>query len=350
MLLACHPSDPVTEGRTASTSARASGQPRVVTAVVESCTIVEHRRLVGEIVDRGARPLAFSESARLESLHVDVGSHVEAGTLLARLDTRYLRARVAIAKSGLRVAEEAQAQGEREVERSERLLARGSVGEADAERRRSSLSRARAEVSLAESELRAMTAALHNAELRAPVAGTVAEIQVAAGEVVGAGHAVLRLDPDMPNLAVRARIPEHLVERFEVDTQLQGRVRRSVRFTAKVRWIGAVDRGQELLADLEPGPRQRAGLSVDLQVPDDDTAQLCVPLRAITHVAPDRTGAFVVDHTNHLEFRNVEVGRWDARRITVVHGLAEGERVVVDGFEGLRDRLEVAPESEQERP
>ncbi|WP_157595326.1 efflux RND transporter periplasmic adaptor subunit [Plesiocystis pacifica] len=338
------------------------GVARVRVAPVERCRVDASARIHGQIEDRSELSLAFALPGRVRSLEVEVGATVEAGQLLARLDDQDLRARAAAASSGRELAEEGREQAARELERSELLASRRSLGAATAERTASSLRQAEAQVELARSEARAARSMLRHGRLEAPVAGVVAELHTRRGEVVGAGQPILRIEPSEPRRTVRARVPEHLLGRFEVGARVHGRSLGTDRpFVAVVRRVGAVRRGpgyvQELVADLEPSPEGVGafplGVSVELEVPpakgddgpdspDSPNEGLCVPLGAISYAAPGRTGAFVLGSEGTVHFRELELGASDGRHVIARAGLEPGERVVAQGLDSLREGSRVA--------
>lgn len=335
------------------------GVARVRVAPVERCRVDASARIHGQIEDRSELSLAFALPGRVRSLEVEVGATVEAGQVLARLDDQDLRARAAAASSGRELAEEGREQAARELERSELLASRRSLGAATAERTASSLRQAEAQVELARSEARAARSMLRHGRLEAPVAGVVAELHTRRGEVVGAGQPILRIEPSEPRRTVRARVPEHLLGRFELGARVHGRSLGTDRpFVAVVRRVGAVRRGpgyvQELVADLEPSPEGEGafplGVSVELEVPpangddspDNPNEGLCVPLGAISYAAPGRTGAFVLGSEGTVHFRELELGASDGRHVIARAGLEPGERVVTQGLDSLREGSRVA--------
>ncbi len=168
--------------------------------------------------------VGFKQAGTLVELAADHGDVVEAGRLLARIDSREQAARAAKARSGVANAEAAvmvseamanrssvvHAQRQQTNQRRQALLARGTVSVEQAEEAQLAEATARADMIVAQTEVVAAKARLEDAraqhvfegavlsqhDLRAPFAGVVIARAKELGAVAGAGETIFTLvDP-----------------------------------------------------------------------------------------------------------------------------------------------------------
>jgi HlyD family secretion protein len=176
---------------------------------------------LGTVEARVVTRIGFKVAGTLTELRVDHGDRVAAGQLLAQIDPREQKARVAKARAQLlsaeaavRVAEAASrkattltTQRTKVNQRRQALLARQSVSVEAAEDAEHNEAVARADLLVAETEIEAAKARLDDAraqhdfetvvlnqhELRAPFAGVIALRAKELGAVIGAGEALFTL-------------------------------------------------------------------------------------------------------------------------------------------------------------
>jgi HlyD family secretion protein len=155
-----------------------------------------------EVVDVGAQVAGLIESFGADPADstktVTYGTHVEAGTVLARLDSALFRARVgqargrvAKAKADIEQARAKLRQAERELERAKKLLVRRSIPQqeydtdlADYESARAALSLNESELIVAEADLEEATVNLGYTTIRSPVKGIVLDRRINIGQTV----------------------------------------------------------------------------------------------------------------------------------------------------------------------
>lgn len=132
-------------------------------------------------------------SGIVSELLVDFNESVEAGQVIARIDTALLEADVAASRARV-------AQGQAQLQRAELSLARatqlrGSVAgtEAEYELARADRDVAKATLDAAQVDLRRATRNLGYATIQAPISGTVVERAVEVGQTVNAGLAAPKL-------------------------------------------------------------------------------------------------------------------------------------------------------------
>jgi HlyD family secretion protein len=284
------------------------------------------------------------------------GAWVEAGELLVGLDSRAQRAELVSARTTVEAAK-AQADeaclaaelAEKELFRIQRLHAQGIASEqnldllsTDRDRSRAACTAARAAVGQAESRVFAAEVQLEFTELRAPFAGTVAELSTEVGEYITPSPPGLPIPPvidllDPESIYISAPIDEVDAERIAIgqavrvtvdsraDRTFEGSVARVAPYVLDV-----LEQNRTVEVEVELNtPEAMAGVlpgtsaDVELILEHVDDA-LRIPASAVAE-----GGMILVLEDGILRERVIEVGLRNWRFAEVLGGLSEGEKVVV---------------------
>jgi RND family efflux transporter MFP subunit len=174
--------------------------PRPVQAATIAITPDAHAHvLTGTIRARRETDMAFRVGGRIIARTVEIGQTVQAGALLAELDSSDLRLTLRGVEAGLASAQAAAANANAEAGRAATL--RGYVAAAFEESRQATARSASETVSRANADLQLQRNRLSYAELRAPFNGIVIALLAETGQVVAEGATVLRIaqqgDPEL---------------------------------------------------------------------------------------------------------------------------------------------------------
>ncbi|MGE0844799.1 MAG: efflux RND transporter periplasmic adaptor subunit [Flavobacteriaceae bacterium] len=273
-------------------------------------------------------PLA---SGRIVELDIVPGSKVAKGDVLARLDDDIERADLAEAEASL--VEKKQA-----VERAETLRTNKTVSAA-------TLETARAEMSAAEAAVERARRRLADRTVKAPFDGVVGLTSIDVGARVDDGTVLTTID-DLDTIEIEFAVPETLYGRIEKEMPVEAR---SAAF-GENQFAGAVysidsrvdsaSRAFKVRARL-PNPDRRlpAGMFMFLTVTLDATNASVVPDAAVIAEGAE-TYVYAVDEaTAHR--REIKTGQRSAGFVEVLGGLEEGETVVTEGHQRLRDGSKV---------
>lgn len=334
-------------------------------------------------------------SGMIAEVMVEHNDLVEAGSVLAKLDTTKLEAQVANAEAALAAAaarvEQAKgslAEAQTKYDSAQRLDATGyatrneflsaKVALASAQ---ASLAIAEADQSLAQANLSLQQADLENAVIRSPIRGVVLDKEADAGQIVAASFSaptLFTIAEDLTRMELRVDVDEADIGRvavgneatFSVDAYSDKRfpaVITSVRY-APESTDGVVTYKAVLSVDntemaLRPGMTATATIVVRkledvLMVPNaalryvppqtvqDDTESrsgsgllgLIMPRRPGSSVSEDRNGGksvWVLRDGAPVEV-SVEAGESDGRMTQIVSGeIAEGDQVITDQTDGV---------------
>ncbi|UEX79623.1 efflux RND transporter periplasmic adaptor subunit [Sediminicurvatus halobius] len=177
--------------------------PVAVTRVQQEPGYVVETRYAGRLEPARSTALAFERGGTVTTVRVDEGDAVDAGDVIARLDTDRLRA-----ERDQLLARRAETTAQLEIARldQQRIARLHAAGHASAEaddEARLEVRRLEAAVATLEAGLRAIDVDLRKSELRAPYDGTVAARHLDEGAVASAGTPVLDL---LESTTRRARI------------------------------------------------------------------------------------------------------------------------------------------------
>lgn len=279
-------------------------------------------------------------------LHVE-GDSVAKGDLLAEIES----ARLADAHAALRVATAKKRAAASNFERVQGLLESQLTTAREFERARSALAEQSALETAAEERIDALGGGGGGddtgvSQLRAPVAGVIAERSIAPGQSLEPGHVAFRVG-DLDQLWVLLRIFERDVGLVSVgdavDVKSLSELGRTVR--GSVTHVGAVLDPATRTVDIRvvvPNQDQalRPGQSVKATIHTSGRARtgISVPASAITYVDGNPT-VFIAESASRFVPRKVELGIDAGDRVEITKGIREGARVVSKNVLAIKSEI-----------
>lgn len=204
--------------------AESSDVPRapvaVVTASLAQQVFTDSAQVTGRLQPARRAEIAAATMGRVVEVLVERGQAIEAGTVIARLDTALARQQRAAAVAQRELAQRQLDQVERELARVDELLAAGVAAEAEAERVHSQREIVLAQIAAAEAQVRVTDRPIAEGEIVAPFAGIVAERFAEPGEVVQPGAPLILLEQADPVRAVLS-VPPQLVAAVRTGAQVR---------------------------------------------------------------------------------------------------------------------------------
>src|SRR5499427_1719132 len=181
----------------------AACQPEVDAAIPQARPVrtvtVEKREagvpitLTGRIEAEDEVALAFRISGRVLENDRKLGDRVEAGQIVARLESQNERNTLRAAQANLVASQGQLTQARNHFERQDTLLQQGWTTRANHDQATQALQTATSQVDAAEAQLKAAHDLVSFTELKADAPGVVTAIGPGAGEVVQAGQMILRV-------------------------------------------------------------------------------------------------------------------------------------------------------------
>ncbi|WBU56068.1 efflux RND transporter periplasmic adaptor subunit [Paracoccus sediminicola] len=338
----------------------------IVTLSAQDVTLTSS--LPGRVIASAEAELRPQVNGLITERLFEEGSVVAAGDPLYRIDPRSYEAAVAQAEAALAQAQANADEATREAERIGSLRDRNVASQQNEDSAIAARDAAQAQVSAAEAQLQAAEIDLDRTTITAPLDGVIGLAQASQGALVTASQAT--------PLAVIRRI-----DPVKVDvTQSAAEIVRWQRQGAQAALSSQSDRTVTLqLADgtdyehtgsltaAEPRVDETTGV-VTLRMEFDNPDRLLLPGMYVQAVIPqaelrgvilapqeavtrDRRGrpvAYVVNAENVIEERMLDIVQDRGSDWVVREGLAEGDRVVVAGFQRIGAGMTVTPEERAE--
>ncbi|WP_417310317.1 efflux RND transporter periplasmic adaptor subunit [Devosia sp.] len=307
----------------------------------------------GLILARRQSALGFERGGRIDAIHVDVGDRVEAGQVIAVLDTRAVQAQVAAADAQTSEAAAQTALAAETEARQEQLLERGHISQQRLDEVRTTTRAARARQAAAAAAANALRIELDLSIMTAPFDGVVTARLADEGAIAAPGQALLEL-VESDSLEIRVGLPPLLAARLEPGRDypfIADGEPMTARFRASTGVVDRQTRTVTALFDIESGPAA-AGQVVRLSMATPIEAEgFWVPTSAL---AEGRRGLWTVYVLNEdgagyrLEARVVETVRIEADRVFVRGTVADGELVLASGIQRITPGQSVLPAVEGE--
>jgi RND family efflux transporter MFP subunit len=293
--------------------------------------------LTGEIQARSRADLSFRVSGRVLARLVDVGAHVNAGDILARLDPAEQQADLDAATAA-EVATESQLQVARtNFDRQNILRAQRFTTQVAFDQAQEALRSAESSLETAKAQLGTAKDALGYTELRATGAGVITARSLEVGQVIQAAQPVFTLAQDGDRDAIFDVYESLFFGGYEGDKISLTLVSDpNVRATGYVREVSpAVDPKSSTVrvkvAIQNPPAAMTLGGAIAGTVRSKPIAQIMVPWTALMSLG-SKPAVWIVDPvTKTASLRGVEIGAYEAEAVVIERGLEAGERVVVDG-------------------
>lgn len=301
-------------------------------ATVERATLARTSLVTGQLSPLRVVGVNSQVAGALLKVHVEEGSRVTEGMVLAELDGREIEAQLRAARANLTLAQAT-------AERSQQLRDAQVLTAAEYERDQATLAAAEASVSQLETRV-------GFTKIRSPIDGVVTQRFAQAGDIVG-GSARLFTVADLNTLVTQLPVSELEVPLLREGASVEVRVDALGRDIAgRIRRIfPAVDSVSRLVpVEVAIAGAQQYGLRpgysvrVTLKLDERDNA-LVVPTRAIVGAAGSQSVYVIRD--GRAERRRVRVGTDLDGKTEVFEGLAAGDTIITTGNALLRDGAQV---------
>jgi RND family efflux transporter MFP subunit len=310
-------------------------------------------KLTGEIVAHIQSNLSFRVGGKVMEWTADVGSHVTAGQVIARVDPRQQKADVDAAEAAVVAAQADLAQAAAEFERRKTLLASGSTTKEAYDQAATALETSRGSLDNAKARLGTAKDALGYTELRVDADGIITARNVEDGQVVQAAQTAFTLARDGPRDAV-FYIYEGLLQtkqaapRIEIALVSDPTIKTSGQITEVSPTVDTSSGTVRVKITLdETPPAMTLGAPVTGFAQSEPQPMIILPWTALSSIG-GQPAVWIVDQGDAtVSLRPVEVANYETGKVIISAGLSPGSTVVVDGAKMLRPGQKVRIEGEQ---
>ncbi len=318
--------------------AMASAPQTVSTAVAVSSSWQSRTQALGNVRAVRGADLAAQASGVVDTIHIDSGTEVPAGTVLLTLKANDDPAKLAQLRAQADLAAIT-------LKRDQEQLAAQAISQATVDSDASSLESGRAQVT-------AQKALIEEKTLRAPFAGRLGLRQVDEGQYLAAGTTVVTLQA-LDTVFIDFYVPQQALSHLKVGQAVTARVDAypGTEFSGKLTSINskvdASSRNIQARASFSnPDRKLLPGMYANVEVDDgDSTMHITLPQAAITYNPYGDTVYIVqksgVDEKGNpkltVQQRFVQLGDTRGDQVAVKSGIAAGEEVVTAGQMKLRN-------------
>ena len=335
-----------------------TGEPETVETSTASYVSPSMNRTVltasGYVVAQRKAAIASKATGRIVALYHREGDKVRRGDIIAKIESADVEAALEQARAELAVAAASLFDAKRIFERSDTLLFRSLISQAEFDAARSHFDGVQATVRSREAAVKAAGVALENTIIRAPFDGTILSKNADVGEVVapfaaGASSRVAVVTiADMASLQVEADVNESNITnvsiRQPVEVTLDAYPERRYRAIVD-KIVPTADRAKAtvmtkirfLERDDRVLPEMGAKAHFLREAPGDTSAStaslLVVDARAVVRTSSG-SAVFVLEGTT-AKLTSVRTGAKIGAMIEIVEGIAQGTKVIVNPPEKL---------------
>jgi RND family efflux transporter MFP subunit len=297
--------------------------------------------------------LSFRVSGTLLELPVNIGSKLDKGGLIARLDQATYQSEVDRISADLQRAKATAKNATLQLERQITLFEKGHVAEAAVDKYKAKQSETRADVASRQAALKKSQLDLGYTALKAPFGGIIVAKYVQNFQDIRAKQRVARLlDPSKIEMIVN--IPENLISLVNrvLEVEVVFDAFPGVKLTATIKEIGTeasqttrtypvtVIMDQPQGVQILPG---MAGKATAKKVMHDDLKQaFVVPPGALFSPAEGKSALWLIDRSSMtVAKRVVQTGALSNTGIQITSGLKAGEWIVTAGVNSMKEGQKV---------
>jgi RND family efflux transporter MFP subunit len=309
------------------------------------------RIYAGRTAPARASELGFKRGGEVAQIQVDIGDVVQAGDLLAKLDSQAIAAQLtqAAAEVSLARANLAALKAETELasnteQRFRTLREQGHTSIQVYDEARLALRAKQAQLNVAQANLERASAALQTvkvdlkeASIHAPFAGTIQARYVDEGTQIRSGESALRLVENArreAHVGIPANVAQRLITGQTYQISWQNESYPSTLYAV----LPEVDPATRTLTAVLylDGQEIPLGSTVELAINEAVTASgYWVPLSALTEADRGLWGVYVVNPEQIVERRLVEILHTEANRVFVRGTLKANDQVVATGVQRI---------------
>ena len=291
--------------------------------------------------------IASKIAGRIQSVLVNEGDYVEAGTVLAALDSSEIDATVNAARGSVYDAKANLEQAETTLARYQRLLEKGAISQQEVDNASFARDMAEGKLESAQGTYENAYSRMEGTRVITPHAGYVVKRYYQEGYYAKDTDALFNV-ADISTLLVKINIPEGQIGAVAIGSvaEIEVPAMPGKKFQGKVTKIAAVADapGRTFAAEVSIPNSDgllRGGVYANVYIKSNDKPNaLVIPQSAIVMREDQRT-VFVLDQDNFVKRKVLTTGYIGNGLVEVLGGLEENERIVIGGQNKIREGSKV---------
>lgn len=330
---------------------------KVATLRIESKSAVYYDEYPATITALNQVELRPQVNGYITDVSFKEGEHVKKGTKLYSIDQQQYEAAYQQALANVAVQEANLVKAQKDVDRYRELNKRDAIAKQQVDNAEANYEAAKKQVDAARATVRSVQTNVRYTSIYAPFDGTIGISQVKLGAAVSAGQTLLNtISSDNP-VAADFVIDQKEIYRF---TQLlkKGSSKSDSTFSLafngeKYKPFGAIhviDRavnaqtGNITVRVVFPNPENllRVGMTGTLRVLNHSQSAVIIPFKAVTEQLGEYFVYKVKMDSSKVTQQRVSIGKQIERNVIVKNGLQDGEVIVTEGVQNLREGSMIA--------
>jgi membrane fusion protein (multidrug efflux system) len=294
----------------------------------------------------------------ITSIFFKDGQHVEKGQKLYDIDRQQYQANLDQAIANLNVTKANLAKAQGDADRYADLLKQDAIARQVYDHAMTDLQSAKMQVEAAQSNVRNVETTVKYSFITAPFAGTIGISQVKIGSLVTADQTLLNTISSEDPMVVDIAVDQKEIPRFAA-LQQDPLASKDSAFTLKLPNDSLYPQtGKVYLMDRAVDPQTgtiktrlifsnpknilKVGMNVNVRVKNNaaDSSMLLIPYKAVTEQMGEYF-VYAIDDSSRAIQHKLLLGARINDKVIVQGGLNEGEKIVVEGFQKLKDSSKV---------
>lgn len=309
----------------------------VTTETVRAGATPAEKHYVGKVEEESSTPVSFTGMGTVTKVYVQEGQFVTKGQLIAEMDPTQCESALLGAKAAYNQALDAQ-------ERMKILHESQSISDID-------WIDIQTKVSQAQSSYQMAGKALADCKLKAPCSGIIGKKQMESGMTALPSQPVCTI-LNISTVKVKVSVPEKEIALFNPTAgkhkgvaitadAIGGKTFNSTYFVRNVEGDPLTHTYDVRFTVHNPESELLPGMVVYVTTETDDShTEMTVPVRSVQQSA-DGNKFVWLDKNGKAHRQTIETGQVHGDRICIVSGLAEGDKVIVEGYQKVSQGSEV---------
>lgn len=311
---------------------------KVTTETVCAGTASASRHYVGKVEEESSTPVSFTGMGTVTKVCVEEGQYVAKGQLIAEMDQTQCENTYQATKANYDQAMDA-------LERMKALHETKAISDFD-------WVDVQTKVRTAKSSLDMASKALADCQLKAPCNGIVGSKQMESGMTALPSQPVCTI-LDITKVKVKVSVPEKEIASFNPQQDkgkgvtitaeaLGGKTFRSTQFVRSVQGDALTHTYDVRFSLPNPKGELLPGMVVTVLTEADEAEQgtLTVPIRCVQQSADGHQFVWLAKDSKACR-QTVQTGPAQGDRIVILSGLAEGDKVIVEGYQKVSEGSEI---------
>jgi len=286
------------------------------------------------------------------------GQYVHQGQKLYEIDRQQYQANLDQAIANLNVTKANLARAQQDADRYAGLLKQDAVAKQVYDHAMADLESAKMQMEAANSGVRNAQTTVKYSTIYAPFTGTIGISQVKIGVLVTANQTLLNTISSNDPMAVDLAVDQREISRF---VQLQNNLSAKndsifvLQLPGDVTYpqpgkVSLIDRAVDpqtgtikaRLVFSNPQNMLKPGMNVNVRIKNNstDSAMVMIPLKAVTEQMGEYF-VFVVNDSSQAIQQKLSLGPRINDKVVIRHGVNEGDKIITEGFQRLRDSSKV---------